>query len=494
MPSTVNVNNMTVVHAQSSGITTIFPDTCKTPTPAGPVPIPYPNIAMSSDTAQGSSTVKMDGQPVLIKSSNFSMSTGDEAGSAQGVASNKIKGKAHPKMYSMDVKADGENVVRLSDILLQNGDPPTNTPPGTLVQPPLPPAMPKDPEEPKIKKIEWSPAEACCGDEVKLEVETEKFEDGWITAVAAEQLAGKKAQVAVLQCEIKGNKCSLPWVCKRGPWTAEVKLKANGTGAGGPKEGGNQLLVKTPADKAKETKGPAPMDSAQVIQTMDGAGNPMFNTQLVQAGEYCYDIEYKVGEVVVTRKLDFNLVGGAVLSNKNKKRIKRDIESVFDRKFRIHRNDCKRGDECECKAGGRGCCTFPIRIKVAWGGGHGRKINLNKGTNNPDRDAAIAAGHGWWTSADWWEGKTPNVPENVRAHEFGHLIDLPDEYVQLYGCLDPFDSAGLTGAALVNKYDAMQDSVMAFGREVAPRHMRKFHNWFHQHANGVVGATKVLPM
>ena len=23
-----------------------FPDTCKTPTPGGPVPIPYPNIAM----------------------------------------------------------------------------------------------------------------------------------------------------------------------------------------------------------------------------------------------------------------------------------------------------------------------------------------------------------------------------------------------------------------------------------------------------------------
>ena len=37
------------------------PDVCKTPSPAGgtPVPIPYPNIASSQNTADGSSTVKV---------------------------------------------------------------------------------------------------------------------------------------------------------------------------------------------------------------------------------------------------------------------------------------------------------------------------------------------------------------------------------------------------------------------------------------------------
>ncbi len=152
MPSTVNSDKMAVVHASSSGVSTIAPDVCKTPSPAGPVPIPYPNIAQSSDTGDGASTVKADGNPLLTKSSNYKMSTGDEAGSAQGVVSNKIKGKAEPILYSFTVKADGNNLFRLADSMLQNN---SNTPPGTTVEPPVI-AMPVggEPCEKTKKKIE----------------------------------------------------------------------------------------------------------------------------------------------------------------------------------------------------------------------------------------------------------------------------------------------------------------------------------------------------
>ncbi len=136
MPATANANMMSLVHAGSSGISMIFPDVCKTPTPGGPIPIPYPNIAQSSDTADGSSTVKVDGNPIMLKGSSYRMSTGDEAGSAMGVVSNKIKGKAEPAAYSFDVKADGANVFRLTDMMLQNVGQP-NPPPGTNLQPPL---------------------------------------------------------------------------------------------------------------------------------------------------------------------------------------------------------------------------------------------------------------------------------------------------------------------------------------------------------------------
>ena len=94
MPNTVIVNFMTVSHQGSTGVSLAFPDVCKTPTPAGPVPIPYPNIAMSGDTMSGSKTVKMDKKPIMLKSSNLKMSTGDEAGSAMGLVSSKVKGKA----------------------------------------------------------------------------------------------------------------------------------------------------------------------------------------------------------------------------------------------------------------------------------------------------------------------------------------------------------------------------------------------------------------
>ena len=110
------------------------PDVCKTPTPAGPVPIPYPNIAKSSDTAQGSKTVKCDGNPICLKDSNFSMSTGDEAGSVGGVASNKFKGKAEFVNFSFDVQVEGKNVARALDLMLHNDK---NTPPFPLIQGPV---------------------------------------------------------------------------------------------------------------------------------------------------------------------------------------------------------------------------------------------------------------------------------------------------------------------------------------------------------------------
>jgi hypothetical protein len=137
MPSKVNVNNRTVVHKASSGIATAFPDVCKTPSPAGPVPIPYPNVAQSSDTANGSKTVSEEGEPLMLKGSNFSTSTGDEAGSAGGVASSTTKGKAEFVNYSFDVKIEGKNVCRLGDMMLQNKGSAPNTPPMPEVQPPL---------------------------------------------------------------------------------------------------------------------------------------------------------------------------------------------------------------------------------------------------------------------------------------------------------------------------------------------------------------------
>lgn len=115
-----------------------FPDVCKTPSPGGPVPIPYPNIAMSKDTAEGSKSVKMDGNSIMLKGSNFSTSTGDEAGTAGGgVVSGKTKGKAEFVNYSFDVKVEGKNVPRLGDMMVQNKGSPPNTPPFPEVQPPV---------------------------------------------------------------------------------------------------------------------------------------------------------------------------------------------------------------------------------------------------------------------------------------------------------------------------------------------------------------------
>ena len=135
MAVTVGVNYLSVVHASSNGVTTAFPDVCKTPSPGGPIPLPYPNIARSSDTASGTTKVKCDGQSTCVKDSNFRMSTGDEAGSAGGgVASNKIKGKAEFVNFSFDVMFEGKNVPRAFDLMLHNDK---NTPPFPVMQGPV---------------------------------------------------------------------------------------------------------------------------------------------------------------------------------------------------------------------------------------------------------------------------------------------------------------------------------------------------------------------
>jgi len=136
MGVTVGVNMMSVVHAGSSGISTAFPDTCMTPgvSAGAPGPLPYPNIAKSGDTAKGTKKVKCDGKSVCISSSNFSTSSGDEAGNSPGgVVSQKNKGKAEPVMSSFDVKFEGKGVVRALDIFIQNSK---NTPPFPCLQGP----------------------------------------------------------------------------------------------------------------------------------------------------------------------------------------------------------------------------------------------------------------------------------------------------------------------------------------------------------------------
>lgn len=114
-----------------------FPDVCFTPpenpaTPPG-VPVPYPNFAMAGDTEQGSSTVKIKGETINLKNrSDMSKTSGDEAGCAakKGLITSKSGGKAYFKMWSGNVKGEGEPVTRMADITTDNhGSPLSNTPP-----------------------------------------------------------------------------------------------------------------------------------------------------------------------------------------------------------------------------------------------------------------------------------------------------------------------------------------------------------------------------
>jgi len=124
MPVTVKVNGVanSLVHKGSNGISmATIPDVCKTPSPAGPVPIPYPNVSQSTMLDKGTTTVKADGgMMIAVKGSEFSMSNGDNAGTAGGVKSSTFMKESTWILYSFDVKMDGKNACRLSDKKFQN--------------------------------------------------------------------------------------------------------------------------------------------------------------------------------------------------------------------------------------------------------------------------------------------------------------------------------------------------------------------------------------
>lgn len=137
MTCTVFVNGREVACKASDGTApAAFPDVCLTPPPppAGPIPVPYPNTARDSDTTDGTTTVMIGGQSVMMKDQSvFKTSNGNEpATKAQGMGTvtHTIQGEASFVSWSFDVKFEGANVPRHLDIMLHNEQSnPANTPP-----------------------------------------------------------------------------------------------------------------------------------------------------------------------------------------------------------------------------------------------------------------------------------------------------------------------------------------------------------------------------
>lgn len=103
-----------------------MPDVCLSPPspPAGPIPIPYPNFSQSSDTTDGTRTVKIGSGEVGMKnSSKYKKSSGDEAATTSlgmGVTSHQISNTTYFEAWSFDVRFEGANATRLLDLTSGN--------------------------------------------------------------------------------------------------------------------------------------------------------------------------------------------------------------------------------------------------------------------------------------------------------------------------------------------------------------------------------------
>jgi Domain of unknown function (DUF4150) len=474
MPVTASVNGMTVVHKSSTGISQAFPDVCKTPAPPGPpIPIPYPNIAMSSDTADGSTSVKVDGNPIMLSTSKFATSSGDEAGSLFGVMSNKNKGSANPQAYSMDVKVEGKNVFRQLDIMLQNGgSKPTNTPPGPANQAPLPPGTPLQHKDWKIIEVRWSDAKLKCGDVVKIRTKTENYPDG-IPIAHLIHKNGSKAIHDLRKGKVSGNAVEIDWITVNGPWAKDpTKLKVKAHGSSGVKESSGELEIQIPAEASPPpVRVPGHLNRAEVQMAVQVPkrilGIPIPFTQVTKIvgsgrfvqGAYGYDLTIKQGVYQIHCKV--KLVPQAHVKTgkmrKSLRGLKAEIEGIWDRKWKEHRVGCQRGDKCGCPTG---CCIFPIRVKCTFvPAGEHIVVNLWPGAPNPAA-GPVGSNPNWWDQHNWYErlcGQEGNGAV-VHAHEFGHSIGMEDEYV---------------GGSTIPEFFDVPGSLMQSGTKVMKQHFER---------------------
>jgi hypothetical protein len=112
-------------NTQMMGIDTGFPDVCLTPSPAGPVPVPYPNVASGPMALNAAYDVLFSCAPAHNLGTTIPMTNGDNAGVGLGLASGTVMGPARHLIGAFTVLIGGMAATRLTSASLQNS---TNVP------------------------------------------------------------------------------------------------------------------------------------------------------------------------------------------------------------------------------------------------------------------------------------------------------------------------------------------------------------------------------
>lgn len=112
-------------NTQMMGMDTGFPDVCLTPSPAGPVPIPYPNISLGPTTVPAQVRVFHMFTPAHNMASVAPLSNGDNAGLATGVASGTVMGPRRHVTAAFTILVGGMPTTKMTSVAIQNN---TNCP------------------------------------------------------------------------------------------------------------------------------------------------------------------------------------------------------------------------------------------------------------------------------------------------------------------------------------------------------------------------------
>jgi hypothetical protein len=102
-----------------SGVTFSFPDVCKTPTPGGPVPVPYPNGTYEVKNSAAKSPGKNTNSAAKVNTVS-SITIGKSVGNTALLKHLVNKAHANGLKVTIDVKVEGKAVIKLQDIKQHN--------------------------------------------------------------------------------------------------------------------------------------------------------------------------------------------------------------------------------------------------------------------------------------------------------------------------------------------------------------------------------------
>lgn len=117
-------------NTQMSGMAIGFPDVCLTPTPVGPIPVPYPNTATEAMGTPAAYHILYGGTPAHNMSTMVPLTNGDNAGVNSGVASGTVMGPKRNITAAFTCLIGGMPATRMTSMSLQNN---TNCPGANLV-------------------------------------------------------------------------------------------------------------------------------------------------------------------------------------------------------------------------------------------------------------------------------------------------------------------------------------------------------------------------
>ncbi|MFC1852416.1 DUF4150 domain-containing protein [candidate division CSSED10-310 bacterium] len=112
---------MPFVNTQMAGNHFAFPDVCLTPSPVGPVPIPYPNTAIPNTAIPNQFKTLVLAMPAHNLMTTVPMSNGDNAGVAMNPVSGMVMGPCRHIMGSAKTMIGGAPVTKMLSPTGQNG-------------------------------------------------------------------------------------------------------------------------------------------------------------------------------------------------------------------------------------------------------------------------------------------------------------------------------------------------------------------------------------